>query len=430
MKSYLKSIIVSILVAEASWLLKRHQPTIITVTGSVGKTTTKDAIYAAIKNSISARKSEKSFNSELGVPLTVLGLNNAWTNPFLWIKNIVDGFFVAAFSKDYPAVLVLEAGIDRPGDMIRLTKWLTPDVVVLTALPAVPVHVEYFSTPREVVEEKMRLALALRSEGTFIYNNDDTIIQEEVKNVLHRSLGFGRYIPTDYTGGHEEVVYIDDKPVGYEFTIQHAAETVTVRIKGTIGLPQVYSATAAIAVADTLGISLKAASEGLLELRTPNGRMRIIEGIKSTTILDDTYNASPVAVEQALLTLTTMKYAKRKIAVIGDMLELGRFSSEEHEKIGATAARCTDVLVTIGVRARKIAEEAFKNGLDEANILQYDDAVEAGRELQNYLAAGDVILVKASQGIRAEQVVEEIMAHPEDAFEQLVRQDEEWLKRR
>ena len=430
MKSAFKSLVVSILITEASWLLKRHKPTIVAITGSVGKTTTKDAIYAAIKNSISARKSEKSFNSEIGVPLTVLGLKNGWNNPFLWLKNIVDGFFIALFSKDYPAVLVLEAGIDRPGDMERLTKWLTPDVTVLTALPAVPVHVEYFATPREVAEEKMRLATALKPDGTFIYNNDDTIIQNEVKGVLQRSLGFGRYIPTDYTGGHEEVVYRDDRPVGYKFTVTHAGDEAPVRIMGTIGLPQVYSAAAAIAVADTLGISLGAAVNGLMELRTPNGRMRLIEGIKSTTILDDTYNASPAAVEQALETLASMKYAKRKIAVIGDMLELGRFSSEEHEKIGAVAAKCTDILVTIGVRARKIAEGALAGGMDEANILQYEDSITAGRELQNFLAAGDVLLVKASQGIRAERVVEELMAHPDDAYDLLVRQDEEWLKRK
>jgi len=314
--------------------------------------------------------------------------------------------------------------------MERLTKWLTPDVTVLTALPAVPVHVEYFATPREVAEEKMRLATALKPDGTFIYNNDDTIIQNEVKGVLQRSLGFGRYIPTDYTGGHEEVVYRDDRPVGYKFTVTHAGDEAPVRIMGTIGLPQVYSAAAAIAVADTLGISLGAAVNGLMELRTPNGRMRLIEGIKSTTILDDTYNASPAAVEQALETLASMKYAKRKIAVIGDMLELGRFSSEEHEKIGAVAAKCTDILVTIGVRARKIAEGALAGGMDEANILQYEDSITAGRELQNFLAAGDVLLVKASQGIRAERVVEELMAHPDDAYDLLVRQDEEWLKRK
>lgn len=429
MKSFFKSLVVGILIIEASWLLKRHKPTIVAITGSVGKTTTKDAIYAAVKNSISARKSEKSFNSEIGVPLTVLGLRNAWNNPFLWIKNIIDGFFIALFSKDYPAVLILEAGIDRPGDMERLTTWLKPDIAVLTCLPNVPVHVEYFSTPEQVAQEKLKLVAALPPDGTFIYNHDDQIILNELPNVLQRSVGFSCYLPSDYTGSHGHIVYRDDKPAGYEMTITHVDTARVVRLRGTLGAPHVYACAAAVAVADTLGISLETATKDLSELRTPNGRLRIIEGIKSTTIIDDTYNASPAAAEQALETLAEMKYAKRKIAVLGDMLELGRFSSEEHEKIGKLAASACDRLITIGVRARKIAEGALDNGMSEDFILQYEDSLEAARELQNYIEPGDVILVKASQGIRAERVVEEIMAHPEAAPELLVRQDVEWGKR-
>ena len=166
------------------------------------------------------------------------------------------------------------------------------------------------------------------------------------------------------------------------------------------------------------------------ELRTPNGRMRLIEGIKSTTIIDDTYNSSPVAAEQALQTLNEVRYANRKIAVLGDMLELGRFSSEEHEKIGHLVAKTASMLITVGVRARKFAEGALDMGMDESVILQYEDAAQAGRELQGLLQAGDVVLVKGSQGIRLERLVEEIMAHPDQSAELLVRQDEEWIKRK
>jgi UDP-N-acetylmuramoyl-tripeptide--D-alanyl-D-alanine ligase len=222
MKSFLKKVVVAILSWEAKMLLRRHRPTIVAVTGNVGKTTTKDAIYAAIKNSVSARKSEKSFNSEIGVPITVLGLHNAWGNPILWAKNIVDGFFIAFFSKTYPAVLVLEMGIDRPGDMQRMAKWVSPDIVVLTRLPSVPVHVEYFSTPEQVVEEKMKLVSALRAEGTLIYNNDDTIIQDQLPGVLQRAVGFSRYLESDFMGSGDRVVYSDDIPMGVEFAIKHS----------------------------------------------------------------------------------------------------------------------------------------------------------------------------------------------------------------
>ena len=430
MKSALKKIVVIILIKEAAWLLRRHKPTIIAVTGSVGKTTTKDAIFAALKNSISTRKSEKSFNSEIGVPLTVLGLNNGWNNPLLWVKNIIDGFFIAAFSKSYPAVLVLEAGIDRPGDMERLTQWVTPDVVVLTCLPSVPVHVEYFATPEEVADEKMKLAEALKPDGTFIYNADDTIIESRLGDVRQRSLGFSRYLPSDYMGSNDHIVYHNERATGYEFEVKHVDEMALVRIDATIGSQQVYACAAAIAVADVLGISLQTAATSLADLRTPNGRSRVVEGIKSSTIIDDTYNSSPAACEQALQTLAEVKYAPRKIAVLGDMLELGRFSSEQHEHMGVLVARSATMLLTIGVRARKIAEGALDAGMPEEMILQYDDSEQAGRELQGIIQTGDVILIKASQGIRAEKIVEEVMAHPEQAPELLVRQEEAWIKRR
>ncbi len=430
MKPFFKKIVVAILSYQAKMLLQRHKPTIVAVTGNVGKTTTKDAIYASIKNSISARKSEKSFNSEIGVPITVLGLTNAWGNPFLWGKNIIDGFFIAFFSRSYPAVLVLEMGIDRPGDMERLTKWIKPDIVVLTRLPSVPVHVEYFSTPEAVVEEKMKLVSALKAEGTLVYNADDTLIEAQLPGVLQRQVGFSRYLASDFFGAGDKVRYADDIPVGVEFSITHANETQTVLLGGTLVTQHVYACAAAMAVASALGVSLEEAAESLSEMRTPNGRMRLIAGIKASIIIDDTYNSSPTASEQALQTLSEMRYAKRKIAVLGDMLELGRFSSEEHEKIGHLVAKSADLLLTVGVRSRKIAEGALESQMSEENILQYDDATQAGRELQAMLQPGDVVLVKASQGIRAERIVEEIMAEPDLAPDVLVRQDTEWVKRK
>lgn len=426
MKSTFKSIVVAILIQEARWLLKRHKPTIIAITGSVGKTTTKDAVFAAIKNSISARKSEKSFNSEIGVPLTVLGLSNAWSNPFLWVKNIFDGLIAALFLKNYPAVLILETGIDRPGDMERLAEWIKPDIVVLTRLPSVPVHVEFFPTPEAVADEKMKLVSALKPEGAFIYNHDDTVIQKHLDEVLQRSVGFSRYLKSQFTGASDRVVYSDDIATGSEFNIAHQGDVFTVRINGTAGTQQVYACAAALAVADALELPLAEAAQGLSEMRSPNGRLRLLPGIKATTILDDTYNSSPTACEQALQTLNEIKYAKRKIIVLGDMLELGRFSSTEHERIGTMIPPVAKVLITIGVRARKFAEGALIAGMPEKNIYQYDDALQAGRELQSMLQPGDVVLVKASQGIRAERIVEEIMAEPDRAGELLVRQDKAW----
>lgn len=426
MKEVFKSIVVRILTAEAAVLLRRKRPKIVAVTGSVGKTSTKDAIYAAIKNQTSARKSEKSYNTPIGVPLTVLGLPNAWNNPFLWLRNIVDGFITAFFIRDYPNVLILEAGIDRPGDMEILTSWLQPDIVVLTRFPSVPVHVEYFPSPEAVATEKMKLVSAMKPDGSLVYNNDDTIIQAQLSGVLQKQVGFGRYLETDFTAREDRVVYSDDQPFGVEFKLVHENKNHLIAINNTVGTQHVYSCSAAIAVAVELGIPIKAAAESIKSLQTPAGRMRIIPGIKATVLIDDTYNSSPIACEQALLSLSEISYAKRKIAVLGDMLELGKYSSDEHKKIGATVPAIADALFTVGVRAKYIAEGAMAAGMSEENIFQYEDVARAGRELQGFLAPGDAVLVKASQSIRAERIIEEVMAEPERASELLVRQDKMW----
>ncbi len=429
MKNFFKKIVITIITLEAKVLLSRHKPVIIAITGSVGKTSMKDAVYSIIKKHYSARKSDKSFNSDIGVPLTVLGLPNAWNNPMLWLKNIIDGFFIAFFSKEYPTYLILETGIDRPGDMQKLTTWLKPSIVVLTRFPEVPVHVEFFSTPEAVAEEKMQLVHSLHPEGVLVYNNDDQIIQSRLPEVRQKAVGYGRYLNSHFNASADEIIYHDDMPIGTAFTLEHIGETARVRVMGAIGLPFVYTYAGAMAVATQCGISLADATEALTSHIPPPGRMRILEGLKGSLIIDDTYNSSPAAAEQALATLKEIKHAKRKIAVLGDMLELGRFSAREHERLGELSADIVDTLFTVGVRARRIADAALANGLDEAAIFQYEDVAKAGKELQMYLQPGDVVLVKASQGIRAEKIVEEVMQEPERAAELLVRQDEAWQLR-
>ncbi len=429
MKQVFKNIVVSVLTFEANLLLKRTKPTIIAVTGSVGKTSTKDAIFSVIKNYRKTRKSEKSFNSEIGVPLSVLGLPNAWDNPILWLWNIIEGLFIALFSRDYPEVLVLEAGVDRPGDMRKLATWLKPDIIVMTRLPDVPVHVEYFPSPDAVAAEKLELLTALKPDGVFIYNHDDSKLQEAVTSVRQPSVGFSRYAPSQFTASQDEIVYRDDVPVGSQFVLTHLNESVTVKVNGSIGVQNAYTYGAAAAVAAQFDIPLQVVADSVKGHLGPVGRMRVIAGIKATCILDDTYNSSPTAVEASLQSLKELRGFARKIAVLGDMLELGQFSTREHERMGVVAADVVDLLITVGVRSRKTAEGALEHGLSEKNIFQYDDAATAAKELQQIIKPGDVVLVKASQGVRAERIVEEIMAEPYRAEELLVRQDKSWKQR-
>lgn len=429
MKQTLRRLVVAILTAEAKLLLQRKNPTIIAVTGSVGKTSTKDAIYAAIKDSVPARKSQKSFNSELGVPLTILGLPTGWDSPARWLWNIIDGAFTALFCRQYPSVLVLETGVDAPGDMDALTAWLHPDIVVLTRLPDVPVHVEQFKLPQDIIDEKMKLVSGLKANGILVYNHDDEIIQAQLADVRQKRIGYGRYLPTDVMAKKDKIVYKDQVPAGISFTLTSGSDTATVQIDGVVGTQHMYGSAAAAAVASHLGITLDSAVKGLLSHKTPPGRLRVLPGIKGSLLIDDTYNSSPIAVEHALDTLASIKHITRRIAVLGDMLELGKYSAEEHKRLGSQAASACDVLFTVGVRARGFAEGALIAGMDESVIFQYEDVARAGRELQAILKPGDLVLVKASQGIRAERIVEEVMNDPLRAEELLVRQDAAWKVR-
>lgn len=429
MKQIFKKIVVAIITFEAKMLLKRQKPTIIAVTGSVGKTSAKDAIYTVLKSHVHARKSQKSYNSEIGVPLSVLGIKNGWNNPFLWVKNILDGAMAAFFASEYPDVLVLEIGVDRPGDMKRLTSWLTPDIVVLTRLPDVPVHVEYFNAPEDVIAEKMQLVQALKEDGVLIYNNDDEKIRKEIENVRQQAFGFSRYSPSHFNATGDTVLYKEGKAVGVECVLEHIGEEVTFQVYGSLGIQHAYNYAAAIAVGTQFDIPLVEAAEALATHLPPPGRMRIIEGINNTLILDDTYNSSPVAAQQALQTIKDLKVGGKKIVVLGDMLELGRFSSREHERIGELVAKSSDVLLTLGVRSRKIAEGALENGMSEKVIFQYDDIDRAGHELLEMLEPNDVVLIKASQSIRAEKVVKRLMQNPNQAKDLLCRQDATWLQK-
>jgi UDP-N-acetylmuramoyl-tripeptide--D-alanyl-D-alanine ligase len=426
MRTIFKQVVVSIITAEARLLLSRKKPYVIAVTGSVGKTSMKDAIFTMVKNRTSARKSEKSFNSEIGIPLTVLGLPNAWNSPLGWIKNIIDGAFIALFAREYPELLVIEAGVDRPGDMKRLMTWLKPDIAVITRLPDVPVHVEYFSSPEAVAAEKLLLAEGLKPEGVLIYNHDDIRLQEYVKSARHQSVGYGRDMPTHVTASADSTYYNDNLPAGFACTITHLSESHTARLPGVLGAHHAYTLAGAIAVGLHRGMTLREAVAATIELTPPPGRMRIIPGIKGTVLIDDTYNSSPTAATAALEALREVKFAKRKIAVLGDMLELGKYSAREHERIGEMVPACADMLVTVGIRSQRTAEAALANGLSEKYVLQYEEANKAGKELQNMIKPGDVLLIKGSQGIRAERIVEELMAEPERAGELLVRQDDAW----
>lgn len=435
MRTFLKSFVVWALRSLSRAVLRKYKPKIVAITGSVGKTSTKDAVYAALSTYYRVRKSEKSFNSEIGLPLTILGVPNAWNNPLKWLQNLFDGLFMLIATVEYPEWLVLEVGADRPGDIRGLAQWLPVDIAVITRLPEVPVHVEFFDSPEAVIEEKASLIDAIRPKGTLLLFADDP----RTRNLEHRLpapdariLTFGFSEDADVRGVRVRLLREHGReiwPIGMTADIECEEVSVPVRIVGSVGSHALVPAIAAAAVGHALGHPLAELAGAIERYEPPAGRMRLIRGIKGSLLIDDTYNASPAAAEAALDTLKMIDPHGRKIAVLADMMELGRHSFEEHRKVGAHVAKTADMLITVGFRARDIAQGALDAGMPEGAILQHEDSGKAGKELELLLKEGDCALIKGSQSMRMERAVEEAMREPELAPTLLVRQDAEWKKR-
>ena len=449
MKQTFKKIILAILKVEAELVIKKYKPKIITITGSLGKTSTKDAIYAVLSEVAYVRKSEKSYNSQIGLPLTVLGLPNGWSDPQVWILNILKGLKLILFKSKYPEWLVLEVGVGKPGDMKETAMWLRSDIVVITAIGDIPVHVEFFKSREHLIEEKSGLIKTLKKEGTLVLNADD----EDVLNMKHKTkariMTYGLNEKADLVSSNENIFYIHPEkvdeeknivenidtilketiPEGITFRIDIDGASFPVIIEGVFGKNHIYASLSALAVAHSLKLNMLSSINALKNYETPAGRMRLLLGENNTIIIDDTYNSSPFAVESALRTLNDIKTAPRKIAVLGDMLELGRHTEEAHKNIGKVAHENVDILIVVGPRAQFIKDGALESGMNEKNIYEFANSVLAGEFLKTFIKKGDIILVKGSQGVRMERTVEQILRDKNNKNNLLVRQEKEWLNK-
>lgn len=430
MKNIFKKTITWILLWQSRIILKKYKPKIVAVTGSVGKTSTKDCIYTALLPFFHVRKSAKSYNSEIGLPLTIIGAPNAWSSARRWIKNILMGFSLILKKKEYPEWLVLEIGADRPGDIKKITKWLKPDISVITRIGKVPVHVEFYKSVSDVIREKSELAKAVKKDGVLILNSDDEDVLSFKEYSKARSLTYGIEKNADILGSHYQISYDKNKKVfGMSMRADIGGSSIPVNIEGVLGRQQLYPILAAFAVAESQKLNLIKVSEAFSIKEISPGRMNIVEGRRGSVIIDDTYNASPVALLEGLNTLKEIKCSGRKIAILGDMLELGKFSKSEHKSLGEVAGKISDVLAVVGIRAKGFAEGAIEAGLEKNNIFYFEKSLEAGEFLKTFISDGDVVYVKGSQGMRMERTVESLMAHPYKKGELLVRQDAEWLDR-
>ena len=438
MKTSFKKIIAFILKTESKLVLSKYKPKIVAITGSVGKTSTKDAVYAVFSKIAYVRKSEKSFNSEIGLPLTILGCPNGWSNPWTWLHNICKGFWLFVWPHKYPEWLILEVGISKPNDMAEIASWLKTDVVIITAIGETPAHIEFFNSRKHLIDEKSLLITTLKKDGLLVLNADDDSVFEMKNKNKNLTVTYGFKEESDILASSDSISYSSSGlPEGVIFRVDEGGKSFPVTIEGVFGRNHIYASLAAIALSSGLKFNILDATNALKNYDVPPGRMRLLKGINDSLVIDDTYNSSPFACESALKTLKEIKTKNtsgRKIAILGDMLELGRHTLEAHQNIGKIAKENlneeNDFLMVVGPRAKGIKEGALESGMKKENIFEFLNSVEAGNFIKTFIQKGDIILVKGSQGIRMEHVVEAILLDQKNKKNLLVRQDEEWLKKK
>ena len=428
MKNIFKKTIIYILRIESKLVLWKYKPKIVAITGSVGKTSTKDAVYAVLSGISYVRKSEKSFNSEIGLPLTILGIPNGWNNPIVWIKNVLKGLWLFLIPHIYPEWLVLEVGIGKPGDMKKTALWIKSDVVIITAIGETPVHIEFFDSRKDLVEEKAQLIKTLKKDGLLILNRDDETVLEMKAKTKSKFITYGFKEGADILGSGDSIFYDDmDSPKGIIYRIDENGKSYPVIIEGVFGKNHIYASLGALALTSGLKFNMLEAVERLKNYDVPPGRMHLLKGINDSLIIDDTYNSSPYASESGLKTLREVKGKGRKIAVLGDMLELGRHTKLAHENIGKIAKENADILIVVGQRADAIKIGALDAGMNSEKIFDFANSYEAGKFLKEFVKQNDIILIKGSQGMRMERTVEAILEDQENKSKLLVRQDPEWI---
>ncbi len=414
--------------------LRRDAPIVIAVAGSVGKSSAKEAIGTALGSRVPAERvvaSPKNYNNELGLPLTVFGHAAPGRSLMSWLGLLASAFAHGVGLRRIEArTLVLEMGTDHPGDLAYLLKLAPPKVGVLTAIG--PEHTEFFGTVEAVADEEAEVLHALGADGVAVVNADDARVLAKAATLPCRVLTFG--FAEDATARILEATAVldaeDPSRSGLEIRLAMYGTTHVLRLPGTVGRPQAYAAAAALAVAGALDADDKAAIARLGEsYHGMPGRMRLIPGVKATWLIDDTYNSSPLAVLSALRDLTSFPVAEggRRIAAMGDMLELGSLAERAHIDMGRQAAEAgVDMLITCGTLAHTVAHAAQEAGMSQDAVFLIRSSDEAGRFIQERLHPTDVVLVKGSQGVRMERIVKELMADPLRAEELLVRQTKDW----
>ena len=417
----------------ARQVLEKYDPEVVGVTGSIGKTSSKEAIVRVLSAKYSVRGSIKNYNNELGLPLTILGLSSPGSSLVGWLTVLARAVGMIIFiDKEYPEVLVLEMGIDKPGDMDYLLSIVKLKVAVLTYVGSS--HLEQFGTTVRLREEKAKIFNGLDRSGYALVNMDFPDADKVIENTKNKVITYGFAEEAEVRAQNVIYRFQDEEAsslAGVNFKIHYKDSYIPVLIPSVIGHPAIYAALAGAAAGFAFGLNGIEVSEALRGLEAPKGRLHLIAGKNGSMIIDDTYNAAPQSTLAALEVLDSVKQPAitTKWVVLGDMLELGAESEKGHTEVGRRVAEIAKArLLYIGKEAHYYALGARKAELAEERIQAFNNHEEVIEYLEARLKPHDLVLVKGSQGMRMEKIVKALMAEPNTAAEQLVRQGPDWQK--
>jgi UDP-N-acetylmuramoyl-tripeptide--D-alanyl-D-alanine ligase len=360
-------------------LARRKVPAqVMGLTGSTGKTTTKELIAASLATTRRVHRTTGNLNNHLGVPLTLL-----------------------ACPED-AQVQVIEMGMSAPGEIASLTELADPDVGLVTNVR--PVHLEFFRSLDDIAAAKGELFAKLRSQATAVVNLDDPHVRLQAQRHAGPRLTFGRDPAADLVLEEVEDRFLP----GAALTVRRGdrRERLELRLPGAHSAENALAALAAVLAA---GASLEEAASGMRTLEAGPGRGRIHQLGQGVAVVDDVYNSNPAAVAAVLRTLASSRPAGRRVLVFGDMLELGTEEAAFHREVGLLAAEAgVDLIVGVGPRARAAVEEAARRGVP--GTAHEPDAATAARAMASRLRPGDFVVVKGSRGVRLEKVVTAIQS--------------------
>ena len=415
-------------------VVEKYQPKIIGITGSVGKTTTKEAILLVLSKKYRVRGNIKNYNNEIGLPLTILGSISPGRSPLGWVKVIIRALGLLIFrDKNYPEFLVLEMGVDHPRDMDYLLSVAQPIIGVVTVIGQA--HLEFFGTPDSIAEEKSKLVASLPSSGIAILNADDRRVAAMASKCKGKVITYGlgpeaQVRATEVSFNYRQANKLSPEAlVGINCELHYQESVVPLSLPLVMTEAALYSVLAAAAVGLSQDLGLIEIADILKDFQPLRGRFNLLPGVDGSVVIDDSYNASPTSMIAALEILANLPVDNltRRIAVLGDMLELGLDSPAEHRRVGQVIAGLPiGHLILVGPLAKLIGEEAQSLGWS-GELEYFNNSSEAALKIKEIISAPAAILVKGSQGARMERLVKELLANPQEASKYLVRQDGRWL---